>query len=157
MLSASNEKYCSWAQLNQKVFNARIHTCTSSMSIWQRGVWWWLNTTVTGANTPREIKLSFRPQPLLNTRSGIDQLSGSVCECVCGWERVWERRWGGAGWSEKTEKKRGGKLIYLLLMMVIHHQICRTPDLFVAPGQLEKFFLCSLENTAQYTPISFNF
>lgn len=67
MVSAANEKHCSSAQLNQKVFKcvrmAHAHA-TSSMSVWWGGLWWQLYAWVTRANNPREIKLSFKPQPL---------------------------------------------------------------------------------------------
>lgn len=139
MLSATNEKYCSSAQLNQKVFKARgTRTRTSSMSAWRRGLQWRLNAIDTGANTPREIKLSFRPRPLLNTRSFIEQLRWRW-ECVRGWE---QEAWQDEG---KGLRNKAGKLIYLPLMMVSWHQICATPDLFTARLPIRKVFLFQLK------------
>lgn len=67
MVSAANEKHCSSAQLNQTAFKrvcmAHAHA-SSSMSVWWGGLWWQLYAWVTRANNPREIKLSFKPQPL---------------------------------------------------------------------------------------------
>lgn len=87
---------------------------------------------VTGANTPREIKLSFRPQPLLNTRSGIDQqwcVGVSVCidETECEGEQEVRH-----DEEERLREKGGEKLIYYPSMMVKWHQICGTHDLFTA-------------------------
>lgn len=104
------------------------------MSAWRRGLWWRLNAIDTGANTPREIKLSFRPRPLLNTRSFIEQLQWRW-ECVRGWE---QEAWQDEG--KGLRNKAGVKLIYLPLMMVSWHQICATPDLFTARQPIRKSF-----------------
>lgn len=115
------------------------------MSVWRKGLWWRLDAWVTRANNPREIKLSFKPQPLAQYLLLYWAAPAEVGVCVDE-----KRRYG-------REKKAGGKLIYLPLTMASWHPICATPDLFAAPSQMGKFFSFSLENAAQYILVSITY
>lgn len=97
---------------------------------------------VTGANTPWEIKLSFRPQPLLDSCSISTHCTKRVRkEC--------ERARGGAQWRGTT-KERVRPLIYLLLMTVTWHEICEHLTCLRLPPII-KVFLWSVGDATQYT------
>lgn len=152
MLSAANEKHCSSAQLNQKVFKAcaKTHAQTSHQLVFGQEVCDGNPTVWLQGLTPPEKSNSHLDHSHCSILAPL--LSSSrrrVCVyvvCIC----VYENRRHGRMKKKGRRIKVGVKLIYPPLIMVSWHQTYTTLDLFSGAGQLEKFFSVSVEETARY-------